>query len=238
VFVCTWAVGQREFWWDALERLLLWPNTLPSALRILGPDGSPVEADLAEWAVYTPDAAEQHVRWLAWEPPPTPRHALFWELWDRLHRCEVGPRARVLESLQTWAGGVGSVPRYRPLDREELKRLAKSPSIEVGAHTVSHTALSCLSSARQREEIVSSSSWLEGLTGRRPLAFSYPFGRSSDYGPETTRIVRESGFIQACANVHGTVSSGADPYQLPRVHVQDWTGEELLAKLSSWSDPR
>jgi hypothetical protein len=40
----------------------------------------------------------------------------------------------------------------------------------------------------------------------------------------------------ACANVEGRANAAADPFQLPRLHVDDVDGETLARRLSEWFD--
>jgi len=61
----------------------------------------------------------------------------------------------------------------------------------IGAHSLSHTHLTKLSSAKQRIEISESKRILEDITQRKIALFAYPYG---DYNEMTKEIVRECGF--------------------------------------------
>jgi hypothetical protein len=58
----------------------------------------------------------------------------------------------------------------------------------------------------------------------------------SDYTAETVSIVRESGFARACSVLAAAVEQPADRFQLPRIQVHDWDGEEFAKQLSVWFD--
>jgi peptidoglycan/xylan/chitin deacetylase (PgdA/CDA1 family)/SAM-dependent methyltransferase len=235
VFVCTGPVAdQHEFWWDTLERLLLWPSTLPSRLDlVIG--GVTCQWDLGSSAEYSDSASREYSGWRAWEPPPTPRHELYVTLWRRLHELDPGDRARAVIDLQGWAGeAANSQPRHRPLGPAELRTLAQSRHIEIGAHTINHPALATLPARQQQTEIEGSRTWLETLLGHAVTSFSYPFGKSVDYTAETVSLVREAGFDSGCSNIAGTVRPGSDPFQLPRVQVSDCDGEELERQIRQW----
>ena len=235
VFVCTGPVAEgAEFWWDTLERLLLWPTDLPLSLDI-DIQGQACHWDLHDSAGVPERASREHSDWRAWEPPPTSRHALYVALWQRLHQLDADDRARVLAVLQRWAGRAAtSQPRHRALGPAELAALAKSSLVDIGAHTITHPALSGLPAERQRTEITGSRTWLEAVVRRPVASFSYPFGRSVDYSPDTVTAVRQAGFSYACSNIAGMVRSGADPFQLPRLQVKNWDGKEFEWQLRQW----
>jgi peptidoglycan/xylan/chitin deacetylase (PgdA/CDA1 family) len=237
LFACTGHVGgSREFWWDQLERLLLHARPLPTELhvRIRGRRYSwtPSERPTEPGGGFGPRG------WRAWEPPPSDRHALYTDLWDVLVTTDEEERTRVLGELHAWTATADAVrPSHRPLSEEELAELAGSPLVTVGAHTVTHSALSALSPERQQREIMESKQRLEALVGRAVTDFAYPFGRRCDYGPDTVSFVREAGFERACSNFAGSVKRASDPWQLPRLQVDNWDGETLARKLDNavWS---
>lgn len=120
------------------------------------------------------------------------------------------------------------------MTREELKRLAASPWTTIGAHTVTHPALSALDEERQRKEIFSSREELKTIIGREVTIFSYPFGRKADYNRTSVRLCREGGFTKAAANFPGQVHRWTDPFQLPRHLVRNWDIEEFAAEMEKF----
>lgn len=236
VFVCTGPVARRaEFWWDTLERLLLWPTSLPASLEIPIADHT-FRWELGDAADYPVSTARLHAGWRAWEPPPTARHALYATIWQRLHDLDADERARVLAALRAWSGrAADSQPRYRALGPVELRKLAASPLVEIGAHTVTHPSLARLPLLQQQAEIAGSRAWLEGLLGQPVASFSYPFGMGKDYSPETIGLVRDAGFARGCSNFPGSVGSGSDPFQLPRLTVGNLTADAFVRQLQTWA---
>lgn len=236
VFVTTGYIGQeREFWWDELDRLLLQPGTLPEVLR-LNVDGSSWQWELGEAVHYGKDAYRHHRCWNVLEKnDPSSRQGLYRSLCQLLHPLTEEKRRKVLDDLLVWAGAEPmSRPTHRALARDEVLRLAEGGVIEVGAHTVTHSVLSALSAAAQRIEIQRSKARLEDILGCSVTSFSYPFGSRADYTVETVAVVREAGFACACANFAGVVSRGTDRFQLPRVLVRDWDGDEFTRRLEEW----
>ncbi len=105
----------------------------------------------------------------------------------------------------------------RSLKKEELQAMAGEPLVSIGAHTVSHPALPSLLPELQREEIMGSKAFLEELTGKRIVSFSYPYG---DFDNRTVELVRQAGFMKS-ATVAGGLAGTGDPCRIPRNVVRD-----------------
>jgi peptidoglycan/xylan/chitin deacetylase (PgdA/CDA1 family) len=232
VFLATgYLGGGREFWWDELDRVLLQPGTLPEVLS-LSINGSTYQWKLGQAARYEEDASRRFPYWRASYSAYKSRHRVYRSLWELLHPLTEGERQRVLDELRTWANAEPMVrPTHRPLSPEEVLALHQREMIEVGAHTVTHPALSTLSVSSQQDEILKSKARLEKLLGRAVFGFSYPHG---SFSAETTGIVREAGFTCACSSVAGIVDLSTDSFQLPRVPVQDWPRSKFARWLSRW----
>jgi peptidoglycan/xylan/chitin deacetylase (PgdA/CDA1 family) len=93
--------------------------------------------------------------------------------------------------------------------------------------------LAALPVALQRDEVRRSKVDLEGILGRPVSWFAYPFGSSGTYTEESVGLVRQAGFAAACSALPGPVESRTDRFQLPRLQVSDWDGDELARRLSS-----
>jgi peptidoglycan/xylan/chitin deacetylase (PgdA/CDA1 family) len=234
IFVTTGCIGHdREFWWDELDRLLLQPRTLPRALH-LNIDGTTHDWDLGEAAEYGDDTAAHYGTWTAWDKQdPSARHSLYRSLYQLLHPLPATMQRKVLDDLQAWAlAEPSSRPSYRPLTIQEILTLAQGNLVDIGAHTITHPLLSARPSATQREEIQQSKAHLEQILGCPVTSFAYPYGGKSAYTAETVALVREAGFACACSVSASVVRRVADPYRLPRLHVQDWDGDEFTQVLS------
>ena len=84
------------------------------------------------------------------------------------------------------AAKIGSYPKWeqkrqeiyhddRILNRDEIKDLSDQ-GIEIGSHTLHHTDLRNVTSEAAREEFDLSKSYLEEITGKEVLSFSFPYG--------------------------------------------------------------
>jgi peptidoglycan/xylan/chitin deacetylase (PgdA/CDA1 family) len=232
VFVTTSHIGYpREFWWDELDRLLLQPGTLPPVLD-LRLNGSAWQYELGETTTYTSADYERHHDWhIEREDDPTPRQRLHRSLYQRLYALTQEDRQHLLEQVRRWAGAtpVGR-PTHRTVSHYEVVQLAEGGLVEIGAHTVTHPVLAALSIGAQRDEIRLSRTKLQEILNRMVTSFAYPHG---SYTRETLAIVRDAGFSSACSTHHAVVQRGTDHFQLPRIAVRDWDGEQFKASLNA-----
>ena len=225
---CTAGVvgGERAFWWDQLAGLLLGPELLPPVLA-LDVGGHPKRVTLHAAARYDASDRAADRRRQDDEAPTSARLGFYREVWGWLRPLAEGDRMVALDQIARWSGAAGAdVPR--PLSRQQAQVLAASPLIEIGAHSVTHAALSTLTPSAQRMEIGHSKAQLEALVGRPVLSFAYPFG---DQGSDTAALVREAGFRSSCTTEAAAVRARTDPFQLPRIAVGDWDGDTLARAL-------
>jgi peptidoglycan/xylan/chitin deacetylase (PgdA/CDA1 family) len=203
----------RRFFWDEMERLLTGPGSRPDVLELEG----------RRWPTKTPDQRE-----LARQ---------------ELHRL-TQPRSleqieQTLTQLRDWAGAAAGEPAEstRPVTVDELKQLAQTPNLEVGAHTRDHVNLAHRDAADLREQIERSREDVAGWTGTRPAAFSYPFGiPRHDVNDEARDAVAVAGFEYAVVNQPVPVEAGADVFGLPRVFAPDAGRDEFAGWLRGLLD--
>ena len=88
------------------------------------------------------------------------------------------------------ANKIGSNPKWeqkrqgiyyddRILNRDEIKELSDQ-GIEIGSHTLHHTDLRNVTSEVARDEFDLSKSYLEEITGKEVVSFSFPYGSYND----------------------------------------------------------
>ena len=213
-FVSTGHLGNGEnFWWHQLDAILLKARHLPSRFSL---------TDSRFGRTWASDS-------------PQNRQRLYAELCQLMRRIGPDRQANWLAQLQTWAD-VHAIneAQHRVMTQEELSRLAASPWATIGAHTVSHAALSVLPDEQQRQEIFSSKRILEEVTGKPITTFSYPFGRRCEYNRTSIRLCREAGFGKVAANFPGQVHRWTDPLQLPRHLIRNWDVQVFATELEDF----
>ncbi len=237
LFITTGQIGSpREFWWDELEKIFLLPGTLPQCLD-LEANGRTHHWNLDGAAQYTEEQFRAHRTWRAFDgTPPGPRLELFQTIHTLVRSLPSGPRTATMDALLKWSGASRDArPPYRALSTGELATLAKTSVIDFGGHTVTHPHLPEQELAAQREEICDGKAALEQLIGRTVQSFSYPYGFYSD---PTIELVRQAGYDSACTCIERATRRESDLFQLPRLIVRDWDGDEFARRLRACAHHR
>ena len=232
IFLTTGYIGSEyEFWWDELDRLVLQPGKLPEVL-CLNINGTNHEWKLNGGGYYSEEEYHKSRNLKPWDGNPGSRHHLYYSIWQLLMSLPHDEQRRTLDEILNWASIKPAVrSTHRPLTLEEVFDLSQGGLIEVGSHTVTHPFLSLHTLASQRNEIKKSKATLEHILGRPVTSFAYPHG---DYTEEAIALVRQAGFACACSTTADVVWWHTDRFQLPRVQVEDWNGEEFANRLHGW----
>jgi peptidoglycan/xylan/chitin deacetylase (PgdA/CDA1 family) len=233
VFVTTGYLGDTcEFWWDALEEILLRPEVLPAELCLTAA-GHTWHWSLAEVRHYEQDLRRSEREWLAAkQEAPSGRYDLYRMVHRVLQPLREDERRNVLDHLRRWAEvAVNIRESHRCLSPGEIVALGRMKLIEIGAHTATHPVLPVLSEASQQEEIRQSKLQLERLLDCTVTSFAYPYGQ---YAAATVALVRQEGFSSACSTQADLLSQQSDLFRLPRVRVENWDGERFGRMLSDW----
>lgn len=209
-FVSTGTIGTaQEFWWDELERLIL-SGIVPARFTLH--DGTLQRS----WPTST-------------DPE---RQKCYHEMVQMVTDADPGRRNDWLSQIRRWAGNeTGVTGRHRSMTVDELRLLAASRLVTIGAHTVTHGRLAAMAVHEQRNEIATPKRQLESWLGREVTMFSYPFGRTCDYSQETAALCREAGFTKAAANVPGQAHRWTDEFRIPRHLVRNWPVDIFAQKL-------
>jgi peptidoglycan/xylan/chitin deacetylase (PgdA/CDA1 family) len=215
LFLPTGFVGQtRAFWWDELAAMIL-ESTEQVSLELIV-DGESVRL---AWPIAGPTDISGH--WRAWEIPRTERQKSYLEIWRRLQRSSEATRTHTMESLRNHL----QVPQdqlARPMNADEIRVLLSNDLFTLGAHSISHPALTTLSGEERRREIVESAQQCRALTTRHVAGFAYPYG---DMNSEVCADVAGSGLSWACSTRTAFIEiEHNDIYALPRIAVPDVSG--------------
>jgi peptidoglycan/xylan/chitin deacetylase (PgdA/CDA1 family) len=104
-----------------------------------------------------------------------------------------------------------------PLSPDEVRRLAETPGVEIGGHTLDHPILAKADVDEQRRQIAEDKAKLESWTGRPVRSFAYPNGRPAlDYTSETVQVVAKAGFETAFTTRHGFAAPTESAYERSR----------------------
>ncbi len=213
VFVTSGVLGSRDgFWWDRLGTLL---RSRPPQVR---------EIDLP--------AGGRNVRLpvgsagLRADLDSVRRHLL------PLRVAEIG---RALDAVaEQWQVDAAPPADAGTLTAGDLRRLAASDIVTIGAHTIDHVRLGDRPAQEQRDTVAGSKSELEQSTGRAVSHFAYPFGSRDDFNDRSVDAVRSAAFDTACTTIPGTARPGDDPYRLPRRLVMDWGRSRFRIQMQRW----
>lgn len=107
---------------------------------------------------------------------------------------------------------------YQPMETEEVKNLAQSGLITIGAHTRTHAILSRLEPDLLEDEIVGSKEDLERITGGPVTQFAYPNGRWADVNHEALAVTARN-FDCAVTTEAGLNRPGQNKYLLRRIGI-------------------
>jgi peptidoglycan/xylan/chitin deacetylase (PgdA/CDA1 family) len=145
--------------------------------------------------------------------------AVVYALGDRKHKTNF------------WDAAQGE-PEAALLSGEQIKEMAESGLVEIGAHSLSHRKLTELPIVEMKKEVGESKKALENLLGEPVLSFAYPYG---DLNAEVKQAVREAGYTFGIGVGSGPTRFGADLMDIKRVHMfPDTAGFDFLKKTSGY----
>lgn len=203
--------GTAELWWMGLEQVVRQTDHI--SLEIDGgifdlPTRSPEEKNHAFNAIYWP------IRAL---PEAEQRHQV------RLlcDRYGVDFAKITTECSLTW---------------DDVRELNDHALCTIGAHTVDHYALSKLSEADARREIIGGADRIKQETGNWPRHFSYPYGDTGSANKREYELAKFLGFDSATTTKKGflTARHGNNPFAMPRLSLNgDYQDLRILKVLMS-----
>jgi peptidoglycan/xylan/chitin deacetylase (PgdA/CDA1 family) len=238
VFVVSRAIGRPDaFWWDLLTRVFLEVPQLPERLYLTNGDASQ-KFDLGGDAAYDADGLARAADWRAeWTAPQDRRQQVFLDLWKLMLSLSPDAQSVVAKDIARWAG-LDRMPApqeiSRPMNLEELSRLAASPLIEIGGHTASHPDLSRTTDETAFADIAEGRHALMEVTGGPIDCFAYPYGRSS---ATTATTIKQVGFRFAGCSRPWLATSAANPFELPRIQVPNLAPDAFERLLQEFLGP-
>jgi len=211
LFLATGYVDRGEhFWWDELANMILESTGPVHCEQKCG--GETILLDWPQTDV-TDDAASE---WKAWNEPRTARQKAYLAIWRILQRSPEKDRNAVMESLRLRFSKIQD-PLAKPMNADDVGRFLEGGLITLGAHSVSHSALTSLSKAERQREIEVSGQRCRALSQAHVTGFAYPFG---DMNPDVQCDVAACGYSWACST-EGAWLTGEQQnlFALPRIAV-------------------
>ncbi len=111
---------------------------------------------------------------------------------------------------------------------EQLKEIAESGLVEIGAHTVNHAVLKGIPLEMAKYEIEESKKQLENLLNISVVSFAYPHGQ---FDNQVINLIKDAGFRSAVTTTHGFEINHENKYSLYRIHPGNKTDTRLLNSL-------
>lgn len=100
------------------------------------------------------------------------------------------------------------------MDKQQIVELSQRGWI-IGSHGKTHRSFKLLDDAQIKYELEYSKKYLEDLTGKEVIHFSYPFGI---YDKRAENFMKELGYKFAFSGISGTKKE-LKPFQIPRIPV-------------------
>lgn len=117
----------------------------------------------------------------------------------------------------------GALAQREGLSADQLKELASSPLVTIGAHTDRHLNLALETASDVEQAMTTGRCVLENILQRDVVHFAYPFGSAKACGEREAQIARAAGFRTAVTARPGTLFPQHldDLYALPREPLGD-----------------
>jgi peptidoglycan/xylan/chitin deacetylase (PgdA/CDA1 family) len=229
VFITTDRLGAaREFWWDELAHMCLGGTTAIDAGFEIAGQRLHVSLPARTSAVSS--------GWFWSDPPTDDRERTYLMLSKALQRLDDGTREAAMQTLREHFGEPLARAASLPMRREDVGTLMAGGLIRVGGHSQAHLPLTALSADAKRHQIEQCKRELEELTQGSVSGFAYPFGDRDD---EAKALTKEAGYSWAVSTHSAVVDAkDCDLFDLPRLQVRNWTGTELMRRLTDlWRAP-
>lgn len=210
LFASTGYIDRNEpFWWDELAAMIL------DSKRPVH-DNFECSGDVYALHWREPEAADTDGLWRASDGPFTERQSTFLAIWRKLRRGAPEVRDLIMHCLRLRLDTPRD-PLAMPMNSDEIRALLSEDLITLGAHGVTHSALTGLSRFESRQELEQSRQRCQLLSGKRVDGFSYPYG---DMSEEVRQDVAAAGFGWACSTEEVFLDeTKSSLYTLPRIAV-------------------
>ena len=105
---------------------------------------------------------------------------------------------------------------YFHITERQLKEMTDSGVFSVGSHTLTHPDFTKLNHDDMDTEIEESKKDIEEITGKKILAFAYPYGY---YSPEIINKLKKAGYEAGFAVENGELMGEKARWSIPRIYM-------------------
>jgi len=198
IYVCTGLIdGSARLWWRVLEEAVLTEEQIQLVF------------DGRSQSFETNTAGQKNSAF----------HEIYWTLRRMPHDTQMA----AIDELERRYVTKAAVPRGNSpaASWQMLSEMLDSGLLTIGAHTITHDALSKLPELRVREEMAGSRNRLEEKLGTTPKHFAYPYGDAASASRREFEIAKSLGFVTAVTTRKGVVLQDhiEHLHALPRVSL-------------------
>lgn len=182
IYVCTGLIdGTMRPWWKILEEVIF----------------------ARERIQVTVDGRSQIFETISTKQKYSAFQKIYWALRRMPHDTQMA----TIEALEHRYKMRADVSQWRDeaASWQMLSEMLDTGLLTVGAHTITHDALSKLPKSRVREEMAGSRNRLEKMLGTSPKHFAYPYGDANSASRREFEIASEHGFKTAVTTRKGVV---------------------------------
>ena len=182
IYVCTGLIdGSARLWWRILEDVIFAEEQIRVVL----------------------DGRSQSFETNTTKQKNSAFHEIYWALRRMPHDTQMA----AIDDIERRYVTRVAMPRESSAAAswQMLSEMLDSGLLTVGAHTITHDALSKLPESRVREEMAGSRNRLEEKFGTSPKHFAYPYGDASSASRREFEIARSLGFTTAVTTRKGVV---------------------------------
>jgi peptidoglycan/xylan/chitin deacetylase (PgdA/CDA1 family) len=220
VFLATGFIDRCEpFWWDELARFILHENA-PKSFEV------EIQGRLITFELDSESSAGEGAHM---PDGPKDRRSALEALYEPLrHLDDEGRRAIMIKLRSIFSAHNDCISLGRAMTSQEVRMLATSGLVKIGAHTVTHPSLPRLEASACHREVAQSKIACEAIVAAPVAAFAYPYG---EFNTKVREAVKNAGFAMACTSRRGPAFATSDVLAMPRIYVPNYDGDAFEQRI-------
>ena len=215
------------FWYDELERLILFSRHLPPIVRV-SVAGEKIEFEVARETVLTDNIKKQYGGWTISDKPVNLRTELFQMLFKKMVNLDSPERRAILTQIQAQSSIVQrDKSLYKRMDQSQIEEIGRNRLFEIGlksSWTPGHTIPMDILLKREKET-------LEKFINH-PVQFVAFNG--GEPGPAGKKDIDSLGFTAAILRSASNLKKGDDPLETGSFTGADYNLYAFRRNLKKW----